>query len=304
MKKTMHKLLAVALAVLMVLLMLPAAFAASVTYTLDATNDLEAMAQGEKADGDTAKAGTDGYFTIFFSAKTKIDSSKKTFEDEYAATQRLNFGGKTDIAKGKNAVQFTTSGAASVKLWWVCGGDDRQVAIYAEDGTLLAQSNIASTKNTPYIAEFTVDAAGTYYAGNVGDQNYFFKLEVTETAAETPAAGNTYTVKPGDTLGKIALAHYGIVEKYQAIFEANRHLLKDPNTIYVGQVLTLPEANLLVTGEGETTYTVQPGDTLGKIALAHYGSMARWQDIYARNSTHLASPDLIYAGQVIILPAK
>jgi len=313
MKKVMSKLLTVALAIALVMMLLPAAFAASVTYTFDATTDLEAMAAGTKADGDTMKVGTDNYFTIIFSAKTKIDGSKKKFDDGYTATQRLNFQGQTIIKEDdtKNAVQFTTSGPATVKIWWVCGGSDdgnggyRNVAIFSADGTKLAQSEFESTANTPYLSEFTVDAAGTYYVGNTGKKsNYIFKIEVTETVAESASSGTTYTVKAGDTLGKIALAHYGIVEKYQAIFEANRHILSNPNTIYVGQVLTLPEANLLAPAEGETLYTIQPGDTLGKIALAHYGSMAEYKAIFDRNSTHLASPSLIYAGQVIVLPAK
>ena len=309
MKKTMRRLLTAALAIMLVMLMLPAAFAA--TYTLDTTTDLEAMAAGDKADGDTAKAGTDDYFTVVFSAKTKIDGSKKAFDDGYEATQRLNFGGKTEIAKNRNAVQFTTSGAATVKVWWVCGDNGRQVAIYNEDATVLTQSTVESTKNSLYITEFTLDAAGTYYYGNIDGNNYLFKLEVAEAedpiddgAPISPAPGVTYVVKAGDTLGKIALAHYGIVEKYQAIFEANRHILTNPNTIYVGQVLTLPEANLLAPTEGETLYTVQPGDTLGKIALAHYGTMAEYTAIYERNSEHLANPNLIYVGQVLVLPAK
>ena len=32
--------------------------------------------------------------------------------------------------------------------------------------------------------------------------------------------------------------------------------------------------------------------------------MDYYKAIYERNSTHLASPDLIYVGQVIVLPAK
>ena len=51
-----------------------------------------------------------------------------------------------------------------------------------------------------------------------------------------------YTVKKGDTLGKIAKAHYGKASKYKDIFKANQPLLKDPNKIYPGQVLRIPQA--------------------------------------------------------------
>lgn len=50
-----------------------------------------------------------------------------------------------------------------------------------------------------------------------------------------------YTVVRGDTLSKIAKAHYGDANKYPVIFEANKPMLKDPNLIYPGQVLRIPE---------------------------------------------------------------
>ena len=49
-----------------------------------------------------------------------------------------------------------------------------------------------------------------------------------------------YEVKKGDTLSKIAKAHYSDAMKYMEIFEANQPLLKDPNKIYPGQVLRIP----------------------------------------------------------------
>ena len=50
----------------------------------------------------------------------------------------------------------------------------------------------------------------------------------------------TYTVKPGDTLSKIAKEFYGEANKYNQIFEANKPMLKDPDKIYPGQVLRIP----------------------------------------------------------------
>ena len=49
-----------------------------------------------------------------------------------------------------------------------------------------------------------------------------------------------YEVKSGDTLSKIAKAHYGDASKYNAIFEANTPMLKDPDKIYPGQKLRIP----------------------------------------------------------------
>jgi nucleoid-associated protein YgaU len=49
-----------------------------------------------------------------------------------------------------------------------------------------------------------------------------------------------YTVKKGDYLSKIAKEMYGDAMKYPVIFEANKPMLKDPNLIYPGQVLRIP----------------------------------------------------------------
>jgi nucleoid-associated protein YgaU len=54
------------------------------------------------------------------------------------------------------------------------------------------------------------------------------------------AAGQTYTVKAGDTLSGIAKQHLGDASKYTKIFEANRDVLSDPDKIKPGQVLKIP----------------------------------------------------------------
>ena len=55
-----------------------------------------------------------------------------------------------------------------------------------------------------------------------------------------PAPVETYTVVKGDTLSKIAKAHYGNANDWKKIFEANRDILKDPDKIFPGQSLKLP----------------------------------------------------------------
>src|SRR5512144_2698657 len=58
--------------------------------------------------------------------------------------------------------------------------------------------------------------------------------------AAVPAAGKTYTVKAGDTLGGIAKEHLGSAGAYVKIFELNKDVLTDPDKIKPGQVLRLP----------------------------------------------------------------
>ncbi len=59
-------------------------------------------------------------------------------------------------------------------------------------------------------------------------------------------APRTYEVQKGDSLSKIAKHVYGDASKWRAIFAANTDKLKDPDKIYPGQVLIIPDA-----GNGE-----------------------------------------------------
>jgi nucleoid-associated protein YgaU len=66
-----------------------------------------------------------------------------------------------------------------------------------------------------------------------------------KVAAATPAAAQKaaefYTVKKGDTLSEIAQRFYGDPNQYHRIFAANKPMLEDPDKIYAGQVLRIPE---------------------------------------------------------------
>ena len=151
-------------------------------YTFEGT-ELEAAAAGKYTDGQAVTAGTDGYFTFYMSAKTKIDSSDKTWEDGYACKQRVNFGGKADVANMKNLVSFKTSNAAKVKVYWVEGGDDnRQIAIFGSTGDVVTKTEVTAAKNAAVVSTLELADAGTYYLGGLENNNYIFKIEVEETA--------------------------------------------------------------------------------------------------------------------------
>jgi nucleoid-associated protein YgaU len=65
-------------------------------------------------------------------------------------------------------------------------------------------------------------------------------IQVTAAPAPAPAAARTYTVKPGDTLSKIAKEMLGSANAYMKIFEANKDQLTNPDLIKPGQVLRIP----------------------------------------------------------------
>jgi nucleoid-associated protein YgaU len=67
------------------------------------------------------------------------------------------------------------------------------------------------------------------------------EAKAAEEASNTEPSFRTYTVKSGDTLGKISKEMYGKSSLYNKIFEANTPMLKDADHIYPGQVLKIPE---------------------------------------------------------------
>jgi len=63
-----------------------------------------------------------------------------------------------------------------------------------------------------------------------------------QMTVEVPAPESKfYTVKSGDNLSKIAKEFYGDANQYPKIFEANKPMLKDPDEIFPGQVLRIPQ---------------------------------------------------------------
>ncbi len=272
------------------------------TYTIDSTADLEAMTQGAKADGDVEKAGTEGFFTLYYSAKTKIDDSSKTFEDGYSGSQRINFGGKAQIGDTtKNVIAFTTEGAATVKIWWVQGGDDhRQVGIFDASGTLVVQTSGEYVKNEPYISTLELTEAGTYYLGGVTNNNNYYKIEVTVTtggAIEKPAradwatvASPTITGAADDGDGNIIVTATGLVG-----YDGADELLVTMYNSLGEEVAT--KRSLAEKNEHTLTFTpTASGDYTFKISLVRENETAKTGNEYTASFVYpLASPILISA---------
>src|SRR3954468_4049216 len=62
-------------------------------------------------------------------------------------------------------------------------------------------------------------------------------LQVKQAAPEA----RYHAVVQGETLSAIAKKYYGNANKYMTLFEANKPMLKDPNRIYPGQLLRIPQ---------------------------------------------------------------
>ena len=60
-------------------------------------------------------------------------------------------------------------------------------------------------------------------------------------SAATTKTTKTYTVQKADTLQKVSLKFYGTTKKWTKIYNANREKISNPEKIYPGQVLVIPE---------------------------------------------------------------
>jgi len=142
-----------------------------------------------------------------------------------------------------------------------------------------------------------------------------------------------YKVQPNDTLIRIARKFYGRgnEDKYRLIYEANRDVLEDESSLYVGQELLIPplgvegskpagpryvemDENQLrsyfqASNQGDEalrrdTYTVKPGDTLTRIArqVLNDPSPAAVRRLFEANRDKLADPDELIVGMELEIP--
>ena len=63
-----------------------------------------------------------------------------------------------------------------------------------------------------------------------------------DATARPATQEKVHTVVKGDTLSKIAKAHYGDANQWRKIYEANKERIKNPDLIQPGWVLTIPDS--------------------------------------------------------------
>jgi len=123
--------------------------------------------------------------------------------------------------------------------------------------------------------------------------------EVLPQPVTPPPPPRLYTVRAGDTLSRIARDQLGNADRWPEIFVLNRAIIRHPDRIFPGQVLTLPSAPIT---PRPRIYVVRRGDTLSGIARARLRNADRWPEIFALNRDVLSDPNRIIPDQVLLLP--
>jgi len=122
-------------------------------------------------------------------------------------------------------------------------------------------------------------------------------LAVSPVSAQS-SCGTSYTVQPGDYLTKIA-RNCGV--SYTSLLGANPQIT-NPSRIYPGQVLRIPQPGETFPTPtpvpGGSTYIVQSGDTMSKIAARFGISLTTLLNL----NPQITNPSRIYPGQQIRLP--
>ncbi|MEJ7831870.1 MAG: LysM peptidoglycan-binding domain-containing protein [Nocardioides sp.] len=119
----------------------------------------------------------------------------------------------------------------------------------------------------------------------------------------------------GDTLWGLAETHLGDGFRWQEIADLNQgrvmadgRAFTDPRSVQADWELLLPADATSLPGTqrpdpGVDKVVTQPGDSLSRIAEDKLGSADEWPSLYEVNQDVVgADPDLIYPGQVLVLP--
>jgi nucleoid-associated protein YgaU len=121
-------------------------------------------------------------------------------------------------------------------------GDGRLWTKIAEANPLLDARKLIPGRTTLKIPKDLTNIQGKVVttAPPAGDPDQPTPSPQPEAPREAPA--KTYVVKPNDTLSGIAQAFYGKSGMWRRIFEANRDVINDPDSVRPGTTLRIPPA--------------------------------------------------------------
>ncbi len=130
-----------------------------------------------------------------------------------------------------------------------------------------------------------------------------------------------HKVVSSDSLAKLSKKYYGDETKWKYIYEANKNKIRNPNVLYIGLELLIPDITVLEKRDDDMfyenlsgrepdeevftttgTHIVRHGDTLFSIARKYYGDTAMWDKIYDANEDTIVHKRLLEVGQTLIIP--
>ena len=130
----------------------------------------------------------------------------------------------------------------------------------------------------------------------------------TRAPSATIATQHTVSIRPGDSLWKLAQQNLGRGNRWSELLAVNPSIA-NPNQIRAGAQLNLPDVavspavRLGAKTNTVATIKVRKGDTLWALAKSHLGRSSAWPCLAAAN-TSLGDPNRIYENQELLLPVS
>jgi phage tail protein X len=140
-------------------------------------------------------------------------------------------------------------------------------------------------------------------------------------SADVPPREIIHKVVSSDNLVELSKKYYGDGTKWRRIHEANKNKIPNPNSLYIGLELLIPDITVLEKRDDDRfyenlsgrepdeevftttgTHIVRHGDTLFSIARRYYGDTAMWDKIYDANEDTIVHKRLLEVGQTLIIP--
>lgn len=275
----------------------------------DAGSDTAETDSGDTSETDTGdtsetsdSASTD---TSDDTSTDSSDSSSDTSEEDSSAATDSGDDSTTDAGSDDSADSSSDDTAS-------------QTETPTEEGETSAEDPAATSPPAEIPAEHTVQAGENLYrigllynmswkeiarANRINRPYYVFEGQVLKIPGggqeEPPPPENgddgdedTYVVQKGDTLYSI-----GKAKEISWVLIAEANGIKNPNRIYVGDVLKIPTSTTGPTPQ--FTHIVKKRETLWKIAI-QYG--VSWPAIAEENN--ISSPYTIFVGQELTIPSS
>ena len=169
----------------------------------------------------------------------------------------------------------------------------------AESAELASQPGVPQAEKTEEVAAAPAPAPVIEEAKPAPEPVVAASVVSEPPAVQAAVDGDSYTVRAGDTLMRIAFENYGDPFAWRKIFKANSSTLQDPNVLASGTTLVLPKLegrSPASIPEGSEKYKVKQGDTLGTIAGKVYGAQSMWKRLWEQNKAWIKNPNKIFAG--------
>lgn len=190
-----------------------------------------------------------GVFDFVRNAGAKIGIGKST--DEIAAAEQAELDAAAAEAAAKRNKQREKISARAAAKRSANNAEKRaearksvELEKYVRDlGLDISALDIRFDNGTAYIDGEAADSeTKERVILAVGNCEGIAQVDESITVAQDNGSDSEmYVVESGDTLWAIATAAYGDGNRYPEIFEANKPMLKDPDEIFPGQVLRIPQ---------------------------------------------------------------